>query len=72
MLFEKQFVTFAHSDKNARLRDLLMEIGLEDRLAKSHELSGIERPICWERERSRVEAFKGTGEAFLQFYLGES
>lgn len=70
-LFEKQFVTFAHSDKNARLRDLLQELGLEDRLAETHEVSRIEKPVCWEQVRSRIRAFQGTGEAFLRLYLEE-
>lgn len=71
ILLERQFVVFAHSEKNARLKDLLESLGLSDRLAETHELETIDRSIDWFEVKRNLIALRQNGEKFLSENLEE-
>lgn len=71
ILLERQFVVFAHSEKNARLKDLLESLGLSDRLAETHELETIDRSIDWFEVKRNIIALRQNGEKFLSENLEE-
>jgi len=71
ILFEKQFVVFAHSDKNSRLFDLLKSVGLEERLSANHSLEVVDKEIDWEKVRQKTELLREQGKRFLLESIGE-
>lgn len=63
IIFEKQFLVFAHSTVNERLASVLALHGLEGRLCR--EGGDIDAPIDWPAVRSRTEEAAGASLEFL-------
>ena len=68
ILFEKPFLTFRHSSKNARMSDLLEKLGLTDRQRDGTEMLRTEdmwAEIDWKAAHSRLEAERMRSGDFL-------
>lgn len=60
IIYEKNFLAFAHSRLNARIENILQLHGLEDRLCRDGSVAEIDAPVDWTmvREKSRAAAAK--------------
>lgn len=70
ILLERPMAVFAHKDKNARLSDLMDNLGLSDRLGFNHEVEDILKPIDWEKVREQLEFQRNKGIDFLKTTIG--
>lgn len=66
ILLERQFVSFSHSNKNTRLKDLLENTGLSDRLSPDHSTETIYSSIDWPSVNFKVDNLREKGITFLQ------
>lgn len=67
ILFHKQFLIFNHSSSNARLKDLLFNCNLENRIFdKSLATTQIDNPIDWNQTEQKKEKAIRYSKEFLQ------
>lgn len=67
ILFHKQFLVFSHSSRNARLKDLLTNCGLEDRIFDgSLSIKQIDCPIDWDQVDQKKEKMIRHSKEFLK------
>ena len=67
ILFHKQFLIFNHSSRNARLKDLLFNCNLENRIFdKSLATTQIDNPIDWNQTEQKKEKAIRYSKEFLQ------
>lgn len=71
IIYERKFIVFSHSNKNARLADLLAGLGLDLRLNNLHEIGDIDGEIDWESVHSKTAVIRQTGRKFLNSQIGE-
>ncbi len=69
IIFEKQFLVFAHSTVNERLASVLAVHGLEDRLCRNG--GGIDAPVDWPAVRARTAAAVKSSREFLIKHVAE-
>ncbi len=66
LIFQKEFLVFAHSSRNARLENLLAACGLGDRLIREGEEAPVPaRPVCWDGVAERIRQMAGKSRAYL-------
>ncbi len=65
IIFEKQFLIFAHSRVNERLASVLALHALEDRLCREGASGEIDAPIHWPAVRERTAAGVASSQTFL-------
>ncbi len=67
LIYEKDFISYEVEDgKGSRQRDLLVAVGLEDRITSSPE--GLE-PISWEDVRERLSVLTANSKSFINSCL---
>lgn len=66
ILYEKQFLVFAHSHLGERTQNLLHVHGLEDRMYQEDGSSDIDDPIDWHEVKRRTEKQVQASEDFLK------
>lgn len=73
IIFQKPFLVFAHSCRNARLSDLLSACGLKDRLVSHGQTPpDIDRPICWHEAEAKKNLMSERSRCFLRQALAGS
>lgn len=65
IIYEKNFLAFAHSGLNARIYNILKIHGLEDRLCVTGESADIDSVIDWEKVRKRTREAVNKSADFL-------
>lgn len=66
LIFQKEFLVFAHSSRNARLENILAACGLGDRLIREGEEAPVPaRPVCWDGVAERIRQMAGKSRAYL-------
>ncbi len=70
IIFQKRFIVFPHTNRGARLRDILRVCGLADRLCKEGQAIDIDASIDWEEAGRRLEGAKKASKDFLMKHLG--
>lgn len=71
ILFHKCFFIFSHSNKNARLKDLLENTGLTDRIAEHFTDEIALQEPDWAKVDACLLSLQSKGKAFLETVLGE-
>ncbi len=66
LLFHKQFVTFSHGSRNARLSNLLDKSGQMKRLVEDKVNFNIDDAVNWEIADASIESMKKDAERFLE------
>lgn len=70
ILYQKRFLAFVHSNRGARIRNILQLHGLEDRLCETGEDTEIDAFVDWEEVRSRTkENVKSSGDFLIRNIL---
>lgn len=72
VLMEKQFLAFSHSDKNARLENLLGKLGLKPRLieyGRTPEREELLQDIDWERVGRLIKKERAASMEFIKMVL---
>lgn len=70
IIYQKKFIAFAHSNRGARLRNILQIHGLGDRLCQTGGDADIEKAIDWvEVERNTEEHVRKSGEFLINSIL---
>lgn len=78
LLLQKPFVSIAlpgaRASLSERAKNLLAQVGLEDRLVAAGDIeavrAAISRPIAWESVAAKLEAMRSTGAGYLDAQLG--
>ncbi len=70
IIYQKQFMVFLHTNRGARLRNILRIYGLADRLRQEGKNMDIDAPVDWEEAERRAEKAKETSKAFLMEHVG--
>lgn len=65
IIYEKKFLVFQHSDRGARIRNILRIHELEDRIYKEKIEVDIDQPVDWYRVRQRMRETVKQSEDFL-------
>lgn len=65
IIYQKQFMVFLHTNRGARLRNVLRIYGLEDRMRQKGKAISIDTPIDWKQAERKAENAKQTSKAFL-------
>lgn len=69
LLYEKPFLTYCHTTRGARMRDLLAAVGLEGRLApegaEEESPARLRAPVDWPAAARRLAAERRLSEEFL-------
>ncbi len=71
IIYRKQFVVFPHTDRSARLRNILRIYGLEDRLYREGQDISIDASIDWKEADRRAGKEKQMSKTFLMKHLEE-
>ena len=66
LIFHKQFVTFSHGSRNARLSNLLEKTGQMKRLVDDKVNFNIDDVVNWEIADAYIESMKKDAERFLE------
>lgn len=66
IIYRKKFLTFAHSNLNTRLRNILQIHGLEDKICQEGGEGDIDAPVDWERVRGKTAEAVEESAAFLR------
>jgi polysaccharide pyruvyl transferase WcaK-like protein len=67
ILFHKKFAVLVRADQSLKLRDLLSELGLEDRIVKGNPKGfDIDSEIDWETVDEKLEALRKGSNEFLE------
>ena len=69
IIYQKQFVVFLHTNRGARLRNILRIYGLEDRLSQKGKTISVDTPIDWKEAERKAENAKKTSKAFLMEHV---
>lgn len=69
IIYQKQFMVFLHTNRGARLRNILRIYGLEDRLRQEGKPISIDAPIDWKEAEKRAENAKKTSKEFLMKHM---
>ncbi|NBI64457.1 glycosyltransferase [Clostridiales bacterium] len=69
IIYQKQFVVFLHTNRGARLRNILRIHGLEDRLSQEGKNISVDTPIDWKEAERKAENAKKTSKAFLMEHV---
>lgn len=69
IIFEKNFLAFAHSCYNSRLENILRLHGLESRLCRGGDAVDINAPVDWAAVREKTAAAAETSSGFLLKYI---
>lgn len=72
IIYQKQFMVFLHTNRGARLRNILRIYGLEDRLRQGGKAISIDTPIDWKEAERRAENAKKTSREFLMKHVRRS
>lgn len=71
IIYEKQFLAFLHSNLGARVRNILLLHGLQDRLCEDSKVMDINASVDWEAVRQKTkENVKASGEFLLKNIQG--
>lgn len=69
MIFQQEFYVVDRQEQiNTRMHDLLLDVGLPDRLIKDSDSISV-RPICWELVEQKIKEWKVQAEQFLSCAL---
>lgn len=66
IIYEKAFFAFLHSNRGARLSNVLRVHGLEDRVYQKDLYTDIDAPVDWEKVEARSEENARLSKEFLQ------
>ena len=64
IIFQKNFLVFEHSSRNARLENLLTYCTLNERMVQSGQ-EKIDKPISWNMIAQRINQMKKESSSFL-------
>lgn len=63
IIYQKKFIVFLHRTRGARLRNILLHYGLEDRLYQENRYADMDAEICWDAVMLKInEAIKHSGQ----------
>lgn len=65
IIYQKKFLAFAHSNRGARIRNILQVHGLGDRLCSTGACAGIDNAVDWDEVRKRTIENVRTSGGFL-------
>lgn len=65
IIFRKKFLAFLHSNRGARIRNILQIHGLEDRICTGGAECNIDAPVDWEKVARRTREKVKEAEEFL-------
>ena len=66
IIFHKKFLAFSHSNRGARLRNILQIHGLEDRLCQTGQEAEIDAFVDWDEVKRRTEEKTRVAGDFLK------
>ena len=69
IIYEKHFMAFLHSDRGARIRNILEVCGLTDRLYQEKKAMEIDRAIPWKVAKQNLKREVKCAEDFLMEHL---
>ena len=73
LIFRKDFLIVPHSSTGSRVRDLLEQTGLADRIITSEEaLRGADRPVDYREPGEKLQALIAASKDYLRSGIGEA
>lgn len=72
IIYEKHFMAFLHSNRGARIKNILEVCDLRDRLYEEETVIEIDRMILWEEVKQNLRREVNRAEDFLKEHISEN